>query len=137
MPLEIESLAVNFKNRSFPMSLFLRTKIAIAAATALGLAGTMASPSSAAPAFSPWARILSMQVGWVVDRMLVFPNTPALTNPDGCAIVTNGYIIKETDPDRKTSYAMLLSALLNQREVSMVIDGCFEGRPRIISVAIR
>ncbi len=119
------------------MSLSLRTKIAVATATFLGLAGTMISPSIAAPTFSPWARVISMQVGWVVDRMLVFPNTPALTNPDGCPITTNGYIIKETDPDRKTSYAMLLSAVLNQREASMVIDGCFEGRPRIISVAIR
>ncbi len=119
------------------MSLSFRTKVAVAAATFLGLAGTMASPSNAAPTFTPWARVLSMQVGWVLDRMLVFPNTPALTNPDFCPITTNGYIIKETDPDRKTSYAMLLSAVLNQREASMVIDGCFEGRPRIISVAIR
>ena len=119
------------------MSLFFRTKLAVAAVTFLGLAGTMTSPSNAAPTFTPWARVLSMQVGWVLDRMLVFPNTPALTNPDGCSLVTNGYIIKETDPVRKTSYAMLLSAVLNQREVTMVIDGCFENRPRIISVAIR
>ena len=119
------------------MSLFLRTKIAVAAATFLGLAGTMTSPANATPTFTPFARVLSMQVGWVVDRMLVFPNTATLTNPDACPIVTNGYILKETDPDRKTSYAMLLSALLNQREVSMVIDGCFADRPRIISVAIR
>jgi hypothetical protein len=135
MPLEIESLAVNLQE--LPMSLFLRTKIAVAAATVLGLVGTMTSPSNADPTFTPWARVTSMQVGWVVDRMLVFHNTPTLTNPNGCPIVTNGYIIKETDPDRKTSYAMLLSAVLNQREVAMVIDGCFEGRPRIISVAIR
>jgi len=78
-----------------------------------------------------------MQVGWVVDRMLVFHNTPALTNPDGCPVINNGYIINETDAGRKTAYAMLLSALLNQREVAMVIDGCFQGRPRIISVSIR
>ncbi len=119
------------------MSLFLRTKVALAAVTFLGVAGAMTSPANAVPTFSPWARVLSMQVGWVLDRMLVFPNTPSLTNPDACPIVTNGYILKETDADRKTSYAMLLSAVLNQREVTMVIDGCFEGRPRIISVAIR
>jgi hypothetical protein len=119
------------------MSLFLRTKIAIAAVTLLGLAGTMTSTSNAAATFTPWARVLSIQDGWVVDRMLVFHNTPALTNPSGCPLVTNGYIINETDPVRKTSYAMLLSAVLNQREVAMVIDGCFDNRPRIISVAIR
>lgn len=119
------------------MSISPRTKFMVAAATMLALTGTMTGASHAVPTFSPWARVLSMQVGWVVDRMLVFPNTPALTNPDFCPITTNGYIIRETDPDRKTSYAMLLSAVLNQREVAMVIDGCFEGRPRIISVAIR
>lgn len=119
------------------MSLMLRTKLAVAAAAVLGLAGTMASPSNAAPTFTPWARVLSIQDGWVVDRMLVFHNTPTMTNPNGCPIVTNGYIINETDPVRKTSYAMLLSAVLNQREVAMVIDGCFEGRPRIVSVTIR
>ena len=119
------------------MSLFLRSKVAVAAATVLGLAATMTNPVIAAPTFTPWARVLSLQVGWVLDQMLVFHNTPAMTNPDGCPIVTNGYTIKETDPDRKTSYAMLLSALLNQREVAMVIDGCYTGRPRIISVAIR
>jgi hypothetical protein len=120
------------------MLLSLKTRFAVAAAILLGSAAALTSPSTAAPAFSPWARVLSLQVGWVVDRMLVFPNTPSLTNPGACPIVTNGYILKETDPDRKTSYAMLLSAVLNQREVAMVIDDvCFEGRPRIISVAIR
>lgn len=119
------------------MSLFLRTKIAVAAATLLGLAGTMTGTADAAPTFTVWARVNSMQVGWVLDRMLVFHNTASLTNPNGCPITTNGYIINENDADRKTSYAMLLSALLNQREVAMVIDGCFDGRPRIISVAIR
>lgn len=119
------------------MSLFLRTRTAIAAATVLGLAGTIIGPAHAAATFTPWARVNSMQVGWVVDRMLVFHNTPAMTNPNGCPITTNGYIINENDADRKTSYAILHSAVLNQREVSMVIDGCFEGRPRIVSVAIR
>jgi hypothetical protein len=135
MPSGIESFAVNLQEVS--MSLLLRTKIAVAAATVLGLVGTIASPANAAPTFTPWARLINMQVGWVLDRMLVFHNTPTLTNPGACPIVTNGYIINETDPDRKTSYAMLLSALLNQREVAMVIDGCFQGRPRIISVTIR
>ena len=119
------------------MSLTLRTKIAIATAAVLGLAGTMTSPANAVPTGTAFSRLIAVQVGWVVDRVLVFPNVPALMNPDGCPIVTNGYIIKETDPGRKTSYAMLLSALLNQREVAFVIDACFEGRPRIISVTIR
>jgi hypothetical protein len=70
VPLEIESAAVNLKE--LPMSLFLRTRTAIAAATVLGLAGTIIGPAHAAATFTPWARVNSMQVGWVVDRMLVF-----------------------------------------------------------------
>jgi hypothetical protein len=101
------------------------------------LLGPAASLADAAPQFTPWGRVTTLQGGWVVDRMLVFHGTGALTNPDSCPLVTNGYIIKETDPGHRTFYAMLLSALLNQREVAMVISGCFEQRPRVVSVAIR
>jgi hypothetical protein len=100
------------------------------------LAGT-ATLATAAPTFTPWGRITTLQNGWVVDRMLVFQGNAPLTNPDGCSLVTNGYIINESDAGHRTQYAMLLGALLNQREVTMVISGCFQNRPRIISVAVR
>jgi hypothetical protein len=104
-------------------------------AVALALLGS-ALTSANAVEVTPWLRIQALQAGWVVDRMLVF--TPgALVNPDGCSIVTNGYIINERDPGRRTFYAMLLSALLNQRQVAFVVGGCFENRPRIVSVSIR
>lgn len=96
-----------------------------------------AAPASAQAIFTPWARISHIQAGWVVDRMLVFHNTPAITNPGGCPLVTNGYIINETDPGRRTFYAMLLGALLNGREATFVVSGCFQSRPRIVSVAVR
>jgi hypothetical protein len=104
---------------------------------AVALLGSATTLADAAPQFTPWGRITTLQNGWVVDRMLVFQGNGALTNPDGCSLVTNGYIINEADAGRRTQYAMLLSALLNQREVAMVISGCFQNRPRIISVAIR
>lgn len=110
---------------------FSRTLIA---AVLLGLGGTAAP---AAPQVTPWITLAALQSGWVVDRMLVFPSAGALVNPDGCPIVTNGYIINERDPARKTFYAMLVSALMNQREVNFVISGCFEQRPRIVSVSVR
>lgn len=105
--------------------------------TVIALLASTATLANAAPTFTPWGRVTALQNGWVVDRMLVFQGNGALTNPDGCTIVNNGYIINETDPGRRTQYAMLLGALLNQREVAMVISGCFQNRPRIISVAIR
>ncbi|MEQ1558252.1 MAG: hypothetical protein ABL933_04850 [Methyloglobulus sp.] len=100
-------------------------------------AGAIFSVPANALGTTPWATVAAIQDGWVVDRMLVFPNTPTLTNPDGCPLVTNGYIIKETDPVHKTSYDMLIAAKVNNRQVAFVLDGCFEGRPRIISVSLR
>jgi hypothetical protein len=60
-----------------------------------------------------------------------------MKNPDNCSLITNGYIIDENASGHKTFYAMLLGALLNRRETALVISGCFENRPRIISVSIR
>jgi hypothetical protein len=85
---------------------------------------------------SDWGRVVALQAGWTIDRMLVFHSAP-MKNPDGCSLVTNGYIIDENAPGHKTFYALLLSALLNQREVAFVIGGCFENRPQIVSVSIR
>jgi hypothetical protein len=90
----------------------------------------------AAEAVTEWGNVEALQAGWVVDRMLVFHNAP-LKNPDNCSITTNGYIINETDPGRQTFYAMLLSALVGKRQVAFVVSGCFEQRPRIVSVSIR
>ena len=100
-------------------------------------AGAIISTPANAAAVTPWATVVAIQDGWVVDRMLVFHNVTTLTNPDNCPIVTNGYIIKETDPVRKTSYDMLIAAKVHFRQVSFVISGCFEGRPRIVSVSLR
>jgi hypothetical protein len=105
-------------------------------ALALTAEAIISAPVNAAE-ITPWATVAAIQDGWVVDRMLVFHNNPNMTNPGNCAVVTNGYIIKETDPVRKTSYDMLIAAIVNSRQVSFVIDGCFADRPRIISVSLR
>jgi hypothetical protein len=93
--------------------------------------------AAAAPVFTPWARITALQAGWVIDRMLVFLDTPVMSNPDNCPLVTNGYIINETDAGRNVFYAMLISALTTGKQVALVISGCFGDRPRAISVALR
>ena len=101
------------------------------------LAGAMMSAPAHAAEGTPWGTVMAIQSGWVVDRMLVFHSLPTLVNPDGCSLVTNGYIIKETDPARKTFYDMLIAAKTSARQVAFVIDGCFENRPRIVSVSLR
>ena len=105
-------------------------------ALALSAGASISAPANAAQG-TPWATVVAIQDGWVVDRMLVFHNVPNLTNPGGCPLVTNGYIISETDPVRKTSYDMLIAAKIYNRQVAFVIEGCFQQRPRIVSVSLR
>ena len=91
---------------------------------------------AADPVLTDWGTVGSLQAGWTIDRMLVWHSAP-MKNPDGCSLTTNGYIIDENASGRKTFYAMLLGAFLNGKETALVISGCFENRPRIVSVAIR
>lgn len=105
-------------------------------ALAISADAIISAPANAAEV-TPLATVVAIQNGWVVDRMLVFHNVSTLTNPNNCPIVTNGYIINETDPVRRTSYDMLIAAKVNGRQVAFVIDGCFQGRPRIVSVTLR
>jgi hypothetical protein len=94
-------------------------------------------PAQAADAVSTeWGTVAALQAGWTVDRMLVFHNAP-MKNPENCSLTTNGYIIEENAPGHQTFYAMLLGAVLNKKETAFVILGCFENRPRIVSVSIR
>jgi hypothetical protein len=106
--------------------------------TSIVVANTMlVCPVYAAdPVFTEWGTVVTLQAGWTIDRMLVFHSAP-MKNPDNCSLITNGYIIDENASGHKTFYAMLLGALLNRRETALVISGCFENRPRIISVSIR
>jgi hypothetical protein len=98
---------------------------------------SLVAPVRAGDAVSTdWAKVVSLQAGWTVDRMLVFHGAQ-MKNPEGCSLTTNGYIIDESAPGHNTFYTLLLSAILNTRDVSLVIQGCFENRPRIVSVAIR
>jgi hypothetical protein len=91
---------------------------------------------AADPILTDWGTVTTLQAGWTIDRMLVFHSAP-MKNPDNCSLTTNGYIIDESAPGHKTFYALLLGALLNGKETALVISGCFENRPQIISVAIR
>ena len=108
---------------------------------AISIGAIISSSANATPTVTPVGKVRAIQNGWVVDRMLVFPGdvngTPiALTNPDLCPIFTNGYIINEADPVRRTSYDMLIAAKTWGRNVQFVVDGCFQGRPRIVSVSL-
>jgi hypothetical protein len=101
------------------------------------LAGAIISAPANAAQWTPLGTVEAIQSGWVVDRMLVFHSAPMVNPGNQCTVLTNGYIIKETDPARKTFYDMLIAAKVNFRQVAFVVEGCFEGRPRIVSVSLR
>jgi hypothetical protein len=112
----------------------LKTMACIGAALALGAIAP--SPALADPEFTDWGTVVSLQGGWVVDQALVFHSAP-LKNPDHCTVTNNGYITNLEHAGHTLFHTMLLSALLTRREVALVIGGCRENRPQIISVAIR
>jgi hypothetical protein len=110
---------------------------AITYLSALIATASLVAPAHAADAVvTDWGKVITLQAGWTVDRMLVFHGAD-MKNPEGCSLTTNGYIIDENAPGHATFYTILLSALLNSRDVNFVIQGCFESRPRIVSVSIR
>jgi hypothetical protein len=91
----------------------------------------------AAPQVTSWGTLVALQGGWGVDRMLVFHSAPMVNADPPCGLLTNGYIVNESHPGHNLFNTMLMSALLNRREVTFVILGCFENRPQIVSVSIR
>jgi hypothetical protein len=99
------------------------------------LSGIISTDGAAA---TPFAKVVAVQAGWTLDQMLLFTDQPApITNPGGCTVTTNGYITNPADSGHTLFNTMLLSALLNAREVQLVVFGCYLDRPRIVSVSIR
>lgn len=94
------------------------------------------TPLASAQEWTDYGSVLQLQAGWVLDRTLVFHSAP-IKNPDRCGLTSNGYIVDENALGRDTFNAMMLNALLNNKEAAFVIGGCKEDRPEIISVAIR
>jgi hypothetical protein len=87
--------------------------------------------------WTSWGTVATLQGGWGIDRMLVFHAAPMINSDPPCQILTNGYIVNETHTGHTLFNTMLMTALLNKREVAFVISGCYEQRPQIVSVAIR
>ena len=83
---------------------------AVAFLSALIATASLVTPTQAADAVSTdWGKVVILQAGYVVDRMLVFHGA-AMQNPEGCPLTTNGYIIDENAPGHATFYTLLLSA---------------------------
>jgi hypothetical protein len=105
-------------------------------ALGLGVALLLASPAAlAVQVVSDWGKISILSTGWVVDSMAVTTTAPTV-NP-GCPVLNAGYATNPADPGRNLHHAVLLAALLNNREVQIIAEGCIFDKPRIISVIVR
>lgn len=105
--------------------------------TALGvmLATLMVAQSSQAATYTGWGRI-TLLVSGRTEAAVRFVPDGAVQNPDGCTN-PNGY---KTDPSisgTELFNSILLSAYALDHEVQVVIDGCYDGRPRIVEVHAR
>ncbi|BAY62799.1 hypothetical protein NIES22_28740 [Calothrix brevissima NIES-22] len=63
--------------------------------------------------------------------MSVYHSAP-LVNPAGCSVTNAGY-----ETDQSLIHTILLNALMNKKEVQLLIENCVNDKPKIIAVNIR
>jgi hypothetical protein len=56
-------------------------------------------------------------------------------NPDGCS-GSSYYIYPDNAPRAAIVQSMLLSAQMSEKQVDLVVDGCFENYPKIVHVTV-
>jgi hypothetical protein len=95
-----------------------------------------AAPALAAPTYTALGAVQSLEGGWGVDATSVRHSSATLVNPDACTVTNAGYATLNPDPGRSLYLTLLLSAMLNGKQVKLLISGCAFNKPRIISVRI-
>jgi hypothetical protein len=108
-------------------------------ALALSLFMSLALPSAcfATPTASSWFTIYTVSTDQSSDTLIITPDSPhTVVNPSSCSL-TYGYAMSSDVAGHSERYAMLLGALLSNKEVYVVVDGCASGLPKVISVSIR
>ena len=110
------------------MHKFIGVSIAVIALTA------SLSTKTHAQSVVSWGTITSYNTGWLADSIRVTTTAPT-TNPQNCPTL-DGYVTSPSDPGNRASQAALLTAFVSGKSVSLVISGCYQGRPQIIGVSI-
>lgn len=95
-----------------------------------------AQPPPARPQFSDWGLIKVISAGWTEDTMSIDHSAP-IVNPNQCPTTNGGYATNPNDPGHTLFHTILLNALINRKEVQLLISGCVYEKPRIIGVNIR
>lgn len=78
---------------------------------------------------TPPLKITTVRTGWNSDQVAVILNGN-IPNPASCS-TPDSIILNTETPGFKTHYATILSAMLNDKDVSIVVanQGCTVGRP--------
>lgn len=107
----------------------MKTRFPVVAA----IAACIPVAAQATPNSTPSGYVTMMQ-GDLTNSFVRIQTDFNFSNPESCEN-PDGYII---DPSVGNGFysSMLLNAYVSNRKVSLVIDGCMQGRPRITSVAI-
>ena len=117
------------------IALIGRVKCRTWSVAALAIGGFLiAAPASAAPTTVPAAPITGLGGGWSENVLRARLDAP-FVNPQGCS-ATDGYITDPTMSGSNLFHSMLMSAYMANKPVSLIVDGCYLDRPRIISVLI-
>ena len=112
-----------------------RAEHAVRSLVAIGFCGLswgVAAPAVAAPTTVPSAPITGIAGGWNDNVMRARLDGP-FVNPQGCPIA-DGYITDPTVSGANLFNSMLMSAYMANKPVTLIVDGCYLDRPRIISV---
>ncbi|MCW2404407.1 hypothetical protein M2336_001036 [Sphingobium sp. B1D7B] len=100
----------------------------------IGFLATILTPqvANAAPVTTSFGTITQIGGGWVGAFLSVQLSIP-IVNPDGCTYAGT-YMTDPTMGGSQLFNSILLSAYMGGKQVSLVIDGCMDGFPKIIAV---
>lgn len=92
------------------------------------------APVHAEPAVTGVGHITWMGSGWSVSQMRVTLDAPQI-NPGNCAQPV-GYITDPADPGAVLFHSMLLTAYASSKQITLAVNGCIGGYPRLIAISI-
>jgi hypothetical protein len=102
-------------------------------AGSIGVALT--SSANAAETWTAFGKISYIEAGWKQDTVAIFLGAP-MVNPDNCPVTNAGSATDPGDPGHSLFHTTALAALLNGKEVHLLISGCVFGKPKIIAIGI-
>ena len=115
----------------------LTVRLLVAAVVLCALAAVFVTNSAAqAPQqYTAWGSVQEIEAGWAEDTMAVRHSAP-LVNPSACPVTNAGYATNPADTGHNLFHTLLISALLNKKEVSLLISGCAYSKPHVLAVKI-